>query len=98
MENLTCRGRANLLFYYLDRDDLFAIPGYLRVEAWPDPRFARVRVLFDPKQTNELAIKQAITEPYYEALTDYWRNSPFRIEGYDPLGIGGDLLFPSHDR
>lgn len=52
----------------------------------------RVRIGYDPSQTNELAIKQAITEPYYDSLTEFWRNSPFVIEGYDPLGLDGDLL------
>ena len=33
-------------------------------------------------------IKQAITEPYYDLLADYWRMPPFRIEAYDLLGIG----------
>jgi hypothetical protein len=49
-----------------------------------------VDVTFDPTVTDEDAIKQAITEPYYDAVADFWRNSPFRIEGYDPLAIGGD--------
>lgn len=87
LDNLTCRGRGALLMYFLDRDDLFAIPGYLRVEAWPGPGAARVRLGYDPALTDEAAIKQAITEPYYEVPTDYWRNSPFRIDGYDPLGL-----------
>ena len=92
IEDLTCRGRANLLVYFLERDDLFALPGYVRLEAWPSPGSARVRIGYDPSQTNELAIKQAITEPYYDSLTEFWRNSPFVIEGYDPLGLDGDLL------
>ena len=37
MEDLTCRGRANLFVYFLDRDDELRIPGYLRLEAWPGP-------------------------------------------------------------
>jgi len=32
-------------------------------------------------------VKQAITEPYYDVLADYWRMSPFQIEGSDPLGL-----------
>lgn len=91
VEDLTCRGRANLLVYFLERDDLFAIPGYVKVEAWPDPRLADVRITFDPTKTDEDAIKQAITEPYFDVDSDFWRTSPFRIEGYDPLMIEGDL-------
>ncbi len=87
IDGVSCRGRANLLFYFLERDDLYEIPGYFRVEAWPGPGTADVHVTYDPSLTNEEAIKQAITEPYYDALADYWRMSPFRIEGYDPLGL-----------
>jgi polyferredoxin len=87
IENLTCRGRANLFFYFLERDDLFQLPGYMKVEAWPDPNLARVRVTVDPDQTSEDAVKQAITEPYYDAAADFWRMSPFRVEGFNPLSI-----------
>lgn len=85
--DLTCRGRANLFVYFLDRDDLFAIPGYVRVEAWPGLGIAPVEITYDPTVTREKAIKQAITEPYYDAHGDLWRHSPFTIEGYDPLAI-----------
>ena len=83
--DLTCRGRANLLVYYLDRDDLFALDGYWRLEAWPDPTLARVRITYDPARCTEEAIRMAITEAYYDALGNRWRPSPFVIEGYDPL-------------
>jgi hypothetical protein len=56
-------------------------------------------VAYDPSLTNELAIKRAITEPYYDVAADFWRMSPFRIEGYDPLeaelesgGIANDVF------
>ena len=88
-EDLTCRGRANLFFYFLERDDVYQVPGYFKVEAWPGPGLADVDVTFDPAATDEDAIKQAITEPYYDAVADFWRYSPFRIEGYDPLIFGG---------
>lgn len=89
--DVTCRGRANLLFYFLERDDSFLVPGYLKVEAWPDPGTADVRVTYDPAQTDAAAIKRAVTEPYYDVLADYWRMSPFSIEGYDALGLGGNI-------
>jgi len=94
IEDLTCRGRANLFFYFLQRDDLYAVPGYFKVEAWPGPGQAQVDVTFDPALTDENAIKQAITEPYYDAAADFWRASPFGIEGYDPLAFDGDLDVP----
>jgi hypothetical protein len=85
VEELWCRGRANLFFYYLERDDLHALPGYLKVEAWPGPGPARVRIQYDPALTDEEAIQRAITEPYYDVMADLWRMSPFQIKGYDPL-------------
>ena len=87
VHDLTCRGRANLFAYFLERDDLFAVPGYLRIAAWPAPGPADVRITYDPEQTSELAIKRAITEPYYDTGGAFWHQSPFRIDGYDPLEI-----------
>jgi len=87
IDDVTCRGRANLLFFFLDRDDAFEIPGYLKVEAWPGPGFSRVDITFDPALADEQSVKQAITEPYINSLTHVSRPSTFVIEGYDPLDI-----------
>ncbi|NUQ62009.1 MAG: 4Fe-4S binding protein [Pirellulales bacterium] len=87
VENLTCRGRANLFFWYLERDDLFRIPGYLKVEGWPGPEAAEVRITYDPTLADAAAVKHAVTEPYYNLHEDLWRPSPFRIDGYDPIRI-----------
>ena len=84
LKNLSCRGRANLLFYFLERDDMFELPGYFRLEAWPGPGEAKIRVWYDPAKIDEQQIKTAITESYFEL--DYgWRESPFTIKGYDIL-------------
>ena len=97
IENLSCRGKANLLLYFLKRNDMDAIPGYFKIEAWPGPGLADVRITYDPAATSEDAIRRAITEPYFEWRADagegFWRVSPFRIEGYDPLALppGGNL-------
>jgi len=80
---LGCRGKASLLVYFLDRDDYYAVPGYLKLEAWPAPHQGRARILFDPAQADEASIKQAITEPYFDGQE--WWPSPFIIEGYDML-------------
>lgn len=92
VSNLTCRGRANLLVWFLDRDDLYRIPGptpdapgYFKIEAWPDPTLAQVRISYDASCCDTHRIQQAITEPYFDAATDRWWTSPFLIEGYDPL-------------
>ncbi|MBK9119154.1 MAG: 4Fe-4S binding protein [Phycisphaerales bacterium] len=83
--DLTCRGRASLLVYLLERDDDLAVPGALRMEAWPGPGPARVRLLYDPALADEGLIKAALTEAYYDRGARLWRPSPFRIKGYDPL-------------
>jgi len=85
VDGLTCRGRANLFFWYLDRDDEFRVPGYLRFEAWPGPNLSAVEIHFDASTTSKAAIQRAITEPYFDLVQDRWRMSPFSIEGYDPL-------------
>ncbi len=87
IENLTCRGRANLFAYFLERDDLYAVPGYMRIAAWPGPGWAEVHITFDPTQTDRAALERAITEPYFETDTNFWRSSPFNIQGYDPLAL-----------
>jgi ferredoxin len=93
VRELTCRGRANLLVGFLERDDLYQIPGpepgtpgYYKLDAWPDPSVAVVRISFDPAHANEEAIKQAITEPYFDIDENRWWMSPFLIEGYSILG------------
>jgi polyferredoxin len=88
IEGVRCRGRGNLLLYFLERDDLYEIPGYFKVEAWPDPEIADVRLTYDPARADATTIKLAITEPYFDEVADYWRTSPFSIEGYDPLAVG----------
>ena len=87
IRNLTCRGRGTLLWYFLERDDVFAVDGYLRLEAWPGAGAARARVRYDPASSDESSIKQAITEPYFDVVGNHWRPSPFEIEGYDPFGL-----------
>jgi ferredoxin len=82
---LTCRGRANLFAYFLERDDLFAVPGYLHIAAWPGPGWAEVHITFDPTKTDAAAIRRAATEPYFDVEGNLWRQSPFQIQGYDPL-------------
>ena len=72
--------------YYLERDDAFEIPGYIKLEAWPEPGAARAGITYDSSLCDQAVISQAITEPYYDALGGVWRHSPFQIEGYDPLG------------
>ena len=87
IHDLTCRGRANLLVYYLERDDDLLLPGYLRFEGWPGPGVGRARITFDPAETDAEAVKLAIAESYYDYDLGLWRHSPFGIEGFDPLAL-----------
>jgi len=87
IDEMTCRGRGNLLYFFLERDDLYQVPGWFRIEAWPGPGYARVRVWYDPAQAKDETIRRAITEPYFDVVSG-WRSSPFRIQGYDPLELG----------
>lgn len=86
MEGLTCRGSANLLVYFLTRDDDLELPGYVALDAWPGPGVARAQVSFDPALCDEDAVRAAITEPYFEPDWQSFRHSDFRIVGYDPFG------------
>jgi ferredoxin len=86
VNELGCRGNASLFMYFVERDDEFAIPGYVGVEAWPGPGYVPLRITYDPARTDEGAIREAITEPYFDG--EIWRPSPFGIEGYDPLDLG----------
>ncbi len=78
---LTCRGRATLLVYFLDRDDERALPGYLKLEAWPAPSAGRARISFDAALSSPEDIRRAITEPYFNLVESRWHASPFVIEG-----------------
>jgi hypothetical protein len=101
VEELDCRGRANLLVYYLDRDDELELPGPLRLEAWPGPGVSRVRIIYDAGRIDETMIRMAVTEAYYDSDSNSWRPSPFRIEGYDPFdptGANGGLLEEQAER
>jgi len=85
IQGVTCRGSSNRLVYYLTRDDLFDLGGYVKLEAWPAPEVAKTLITYDPTACNETDIKRAITEPYFDLVENVWRPSTFIIEGYDSL-------------
>ncbi len=90
VSGLTCRGTANRLWgIFLDRNDLYAIKGYLQMEAWFGSKYSKLRVTYDPRKTNVEEIKRAVTEPYFNLFEDMQNSkveeSPFGIKGYDPL-------------
>jgi ferredoxin len=79
IEGVNCRGNANLLVYFLERDDDLEIPGYLKLEAWPGPGAAAVHVTYDPSRTSPQAIRQAIKQPYFDLVANIFRVSPFEV-------------------
>lgn len=87
VSDLTCRGRCSLFRFFLERQDEFLIPGYLKIEAWPGPGLAKARISYDPNRVDMQTIKQAITEAYYEFEADRWWASPFEISGYEPTDV-----------
>lgn len=103
VSNLNCRGRANLLFWYLERDDMYqlgsTVPNestYVKLEAWPGPGWARIRVTFDPAAADADTVRRAVTESYFnlrgDQLETRWMEPPFGVEGYDPLTADLDGL------
>ena len=86
IKGVRCRGTAQLLTYFLFRDDIAEVPGYLRVEAWPQEGYARVRITYDPERTGPEWIQEAIVLPYFDQFQGFERFSPFEIAGYAPWG------------
>lgn len=82
---LSCRGRANLFVYFLERDDDLHVEGPLRLEAWPSPAGGEAKIWYDPAQTDAQAIRAAIAEAYFDYDAGMSRPSPFVVPGYDPL-------------
>lgn len=80
IHELTCRGKATLLTFFLERDDDLEIAGYLRLEAWPGAEAAPARITFDPTKTDAARIRQAIVEPYFNLADSTWYAPPFEIE------------------
>jgi hypothetical protein len=82
---LECRGSATRFVTLLFRDDLDQVPGPLQLEAWPAPGSGRVRITYDPAQTTPAAIRRAVLTPLYLPGDNRIMDSPFLIEGHDPL-------------
>jgi ferredoxin len=90
VEGVKCSGSAKLFVYFLDRQDVDLIPGYLKISTSPASGYVDVAISYDPSQTDEKAIRDAIVEPYYDEQEDRWRFSPFKIQGYDLLETPGE--------
>ncbi len=79
-----CRDTSAAFVRWLGRDDEYAVRGYSKVETWPDPQRAAVRITFDPAQTSEAAIRRAIVKPFFNLSAGSIDRSPYEIEGDKP--------------
>ncbi len=87
VQGVTCRGSSGLLWHYVQRQDELGLGDYVRLEVWPSPGHARVKVYFDPDEADEEKVKMAITSAMYNTETGMWDVPLFEIEGYDPFGF-----------
>jgi ferredoxin len=86
VSGVKCRHSTEQFVEFLTtRDDEFALRGYLRVEAWPEPGWGAVRLVFDPTRDTAVRLRSAITEARFDAAGGTWSHSPYRIQGYDAL-------------
>lgn len=87
VSGVACRHGTMRFVEWLDRNDEYAVRGYLKVEAWPAPDGGVVRLTYDPSKVDEAGVKRAIVMPYFDLLEGTLRSSPYEIEGYRP-GVG----------
>jgi ferredoxin len=85
VSGIKCSGSAKLFVFFIDRNDMYQIPGYLKTSASPAVGYIDVKIQYDSQKTNEDSIRQAIIQPYYDEQEKRWRSSPFEIMGYDLL-------------
>lgn len=84
VSGVTCRHSSMEFAAWLDRRDLFEVPGYLKLEVWPAPAGSDVRITFDPTRTSADDIRAAIVSPLFDFDTGTIERSPYEIEGYRP--------------
>ena len=84
-KGISCAGSAQLFIYFLNREDISQLDGYLKVATYPKSDWTNVKIWYDPELTEEQLIFEAITEPYYDEKESRWRPSPFEIKGFDIL-------------
>jgi len=85
VKGITCAGSAKLFVFFMEREDLYQIPGYFKIYTSPAAGFVNAKINYDPQKIDEESIRQAIVQPYYDEDETRWRNSPFEIKGYSLL-------------
>ena len=84
VQGVSCAGSAQLFIFFLNRDDMYEIPGYIRVAARPRQGWLDIAIDHGPDiSVDELV--EAITEPYFDEKELRWRPSPFDIKGVDQI-------------
>ncbi|MEW6250358.1 MAG: 4Fe-4S binding protein [Planctomycetota bacterium] len=67
VRGVNCRHSTQRFFAFItSREDEYRIPGYLRLEAWPNPAASTVRITYDPAVASEETILDAITTPTFD--------------------------------
>ncbi len=80
VRGVSCAGSAQLFVYFLERDDIYQVPGYLRIAARPREGWLDITIDHDTDIGTE-ALADAITEPLFDKTDHRWRASPFEIKG-----------------
>jgi polyferredoxin len=84
VHGVTCRGSSAGLIEWLQRDDEYAITGYLDVDIWPSADGGRVIIAYDPAKTSPAEIRRALVMPYFDLFGGTINESPYTVEGYAP--------------
>lgn len=84
VKGIACRGTSQSFVNWLEGDEFVTIPGYVKVETWPDPGWARVRITYDPAQSSADEIRRLIISPRFDLDAGELLVSPYEIEGYTP--------------
>ena len=79
VKGVKCRGSAKLFEFYLYRDDIDKLEGYIHLQVWTNPQTSKAKIYYDSRTISTEQILTALTEAYYDEDDDRWRNPTFEI-------------------
>ena len=79
VKGVKCRGSAKLFEFYLYRDDMDKLNGYIHLQIWTNSVASRVKIYYDSRNVSEEQIKIALTEAYYDEDDDRWRTPTYEL-------------------
>ncbi len=82
VSGVSCRGTSAALVNWLNRDDEYGLRGFVKIEAWPDAEWARVRVTYDPARTDADDVRRAIAMPYFDFDSGTIEDSPYMLRDF----------------